>query len=156
MPAHQAALSLGFSRQEHWNGLPFPSPMHENENWKWCHLVVSDSSIPHGLQPTRFLHPWDFPDNSTGVGCLHLLCYIPYICVNMQYLLSSFWLTLFCKIQNYFSRREKKKHINYLEKSKSTWSSSLLKKIEFWEDVIMNLPEKWQKVVKQNSEYMVQ
>ena len=24
--AHQAPLSLGFSRQEHWNGLPFPSP----------------------------------------------------------------------------------------------------------------------------------
>ena len=24
-------LSLGFSRQEHWSGLPFPSPMHENE-----------------------------------------------------------------------------------------------------------------------------
>ena len=23
--------SLGFSRQEHWNGLPFPSPMHESE-----------------------------------------------------------------------------------------------------------------------------
>ena len=23
--------SLGFSRQEHWSGLPFPSPMHENE-----------------------------------------------------------------------------------------------------------------------------
>ena len=22
--------SLGFSRQEHWSGLPFPSPMHEN------------------------------------------------------------------------------------------------------------------------------
>ena len=26
--AHQAPLSLGFSRQEHWSGLPFPSPMH--------------------------------------------------------------------------------------------------------------------------------
>ena len=25
--AHQAPLSLGFSRQEHWSGLPFPSPM---------------------------------------------------------------------------------------------------------------------------------
>ena len=25
---HQAALSLGFSRQEHWSGLPFPSPIH--------------------------------------------------------------------------------------------------------------------------------
>ena len=23
--------SLGFSRQEHWRGLPFPSPMHESE-----------------------------------------------------------------------------------------------------------------------------
>ena len=25
---HQAPLSLGFSRQEHWSGLPFPSPIH--------------------------------------------------------------------------------------------------------------------------------
>ena len=24
--AHQAPLSMGFSRQKHWNGLPFPSP----------------------------------------------------------------------------------------------------------------------------------
>ena len=23
--------SLGFSRQEHWSGLPFPSPVHESE-----------------------------------------------------------------------------------------------------------------------------
>ena len=30
--AHQAPPSLGFSRQEHWSGLPFPSPMHESEN----------------------------------------------------------------------------------------------------------------------------
>ena len=27
--AHQAPRSLGLSRQEHWSGLPFPSPMHE-------------------------------------------------------------------------------------------------------------------------------
>ena len=27
MAAHQAPLSLGFSRQEHWGGLPFPSPV---------------------------------------------------------------------------------------------------------------------------------
>ena len=45
--AHQAPPSLGFSRQEHWSGLPFPSPM----------------------QPTRLLRPWDFPSKSTGVGC---------------------------------------------------------------------------------------
>ena len=67
--AHQAPPSLGFSRQEHWSGLPFPSPMHESEKWKWSHSVVSDSSWPHGLQPTRFLHPWDFPGKSTWVGC---------------------------------------------------------------------------------------
>ena len=71
--AHQAPPSLGFSRQEHWSGLPFPSPMHESENWKGSRLVLSDSSRPHGLQPTRLLHPWDFPGKSTGVGCHRLL-----------------------------------------------------------------------------------
>ena len=66
--AHQAPPSLGFSRQEHWSGLPFPSPMHESEKWKWSRSVVSDCSWPRGLQPTRLLHPWDFPGKSTGVG----------------------------------------------------------------------------------------
>ena len=32
--------SLGFSRQEHWSGLPFPSPMHECEKWKWSRSVI--------------------------------------------------------------------------------------------------------------------
>ena len=49
--APQAPPSLGFSRQEHWSGLPFPSPMHESEKWKWSrsgcllesYTVVSDS-----------------------------------------------------------------------------------------------------------------
>ena len=69
MAAHQAPRSLGFSRQEYWSGLPFPSTMHESEKWKWSHSVVFDSSRPHGLQPTRLLRPWDFPGKSTGVGC---------------------------------------------------------------------------------------
>ena len=46
MAAHQGSPSLGFSRQEHWSGLPFPSPMHESEKWKWSRSVVSDSSDP--------------------------------------------------------------------------------------------------------------
>ena len=71
--AHQAPPTLGFSRKEHWSVLPFPSPMHESEKWKWRRSVVSDSSQPHGLQPTRLLHPWDFPGKSTGVGCHCLL-----------------------------------------------------------------------------------
>ena len=29
--ARQASLSKGFSRQEYWSGLPFPSPRHESE-----------------------------------------------------------------------------------------------------------------------------
>ena len=33
MAAHQAPLSLGFSRQEYWSGLPFLSTMHESEKW---------------------------------------------------------------------------------------------------------------------------
>ena len=65
--------SLGFSRQEHWSGLPFPSPMHKSEKWKWSHSVMSDSFRPHGLQPTRLLHPCDFPGRSSGVGCHCLL-----------------------------------------------------------------------------------
>ena len=36
--------SLGFSRKEHWSGLPFPSTMHESEKSKWSCSVVSDSS----------------------------------------------------------------------------------------------------------------
>ena len=49
MAAHQASPSLGFSRQEHWSGLPFPSPMHESEKWKWsCSVVLSD---PMGCSP---------------------------------------------------------------------------------------------------------
>ena len=71
--AHQALPSLGFSRQEHWSGLPLPSPLCESEKWKWSHSVASHSSRPHGLQPTRLLHLWDFLGKSTGVACHCLL-----------------------------------------------------------------------------------
>ena len=36
---------------------------------------MSDSSRPHGQQPTRLLRPWDFPGKSTVVGCHCLLRY---------------------------------------------------------------------------------
>ena len=89
MAAYQAPLSLGFYRQEHWSGLPFPSPMHESEKWKWSHSVVSHSSQLHGLQPTRLLHPWDFPGKSTGVGC-HCLLH-PYWCIFLLCITAGFW-----------------------------------------------------------------
>ena len=71
--ALQAPLSLGFSRQEHWSGLPFPSPLRESEKWKGSCSVLSDCQRSHWLQPTRLLHPWDFPGRNTGVGCHFLL-----------------------------------------------------------------------------------
>ena len=70
----------GILQEEHWRGLPFPSPVHESEKWKWSRSVVSDSSRSHGLQPARLLHLWDFPGKSTGVGC-HCLLHICFILI---------------------------------------------------------------------------
>ena len=151
--AHQATLSMGFSRQEYCIGLPFPRPgdlpnlgielglpaspasqvdslpteppgkpsdhpaaaaaksfqscptlcdpidgsppgspvpgtLQARTLGVGCHFllqcmkvksesegtqVLSDSSWPHGLQPTRFLLSWGFPGKNTGVGCHCLL-----------------------------------------------------------------------------------
>ena len=73
---YQASPSMGFSRQEHWSGLPFPSPMHESGKWKWSCWVVSDSVQPHRRQPTRLPRPWDSPGKNIGVGCHFLLRYM--------------------------------------------------------------------------------
>ena len=62
--------------------------MHESEKWKWRRSVRSDSSRPHGLQPTRLLWAWNFPRKSTGVGC-H--CLLPY------------WCWMLCKSNKYSS-----------------------------------------------------
>ena len=48
MATDQAPPSLGFSRQEHWSGLPFSSPMHESEKWKWSHWVAGKFGL--GIQ----------------------------------------------------------------------------------------------------------
>ena len=88
----QAPLSMGFSSQEYWNGLPFPSPeefpnlgdkspssalqadslpfelqgslYRESES----HSVVSDSLRPHGLYTS-----WNSPGQNIEVGSLFLL-----------------------------------------------------------------------------------
>ena len=42
--AHQGPQSLGFSRQEHWSGLSFPSPMHacmlSRFSWVWLCVTL--------------------------------------------------------------------------------------------------------------------
>ena len=70
--AYQAPPSMGFSGQEYWCGVPLlavfyllhTSVKSESEVTQSCQLLR-----PHGLQPTRLLHPWDFPGKSTVVGC---------------------------------------------------------------------------------------
>ena len=59
--AYQAPLSTGFSRQEHWSGLPFPSPMHESEVAQSCPTLSDpmDNSLPgssvHRILQARIL-----------------------------------------------------------------------------------------------------
>ena len=36
---------------------------------KYMCSVMSNSTRPHGLQPSRLLHPWNFPGKNTGKGC---------------------------------------------------------------------------------------
>ena len=57
MAAHQAPLSLGFSRQEHWSGLPFPSPMQESENEREVSQLCPTFSNPmDSSQPGSSIH----------------------------------------------------------------------------------------------------
>ena len=61
--AFQAPLYLGFSRQEYWSGLPFPSPMHKSESEvaQSCPTLRDpmDCSLPgssvHGIFQARVL-----------------------------------------------------------------------------------------------------
>ena len=52
---------LGFSRQEHWSGLPFPSPMHESEVVQSCPTLRDPmdcgptGSSAHGIFQARVL-----------------------------------------------------------------------------------------------------
>ena len=101
--AHQAPLSMRFSRQGYCNGLPFPSPgdlcnprigprspalqadslptelqgkpSSAIHQCCCCQVasVVSDSVRPHRWQPTRLPRPWDSPSKNSGVGCRFLL-----------------------------------------------------------------------------------
>ena len=54
MAAHQAPPFLGFSRQEHRSGLPFPSPMHESEKWKWScvRLLATPWTVAYEAPPS--------------------------------------------------------------------------------------------------------
>ena len=94
--ACQVPLSMGFSRQGSWSGLPFPSPMHAcmlssfsrvllyatpwtaahqaplstefSRQGYWSGLPFSHSVVSNSLQPARLLCPWNSPGKNTRVG----------------------------------------------------------------------------------------
>ena len=78
--AHQAPPSLGFSRQEHWSGLPFPSPMRESKVAQSCPTRSDpmDWSLPgssvHGIFQARGLE-WGAKVNRTVPVFKELLVY---------------------------------------------------------------------------------
>ena len=101
--ARQAPLSMGFSRQEYWSGLPCPPPGDLSQDRTWvscisrqvlCHLrgqgiplVMVVQSLArvrflcrHGLQPVRLLCLWDSPGEDAGGGH-HLLLLCPQVSV---------------------------------------------------------------------------
>ena len=76
-------LSMGFSRQEHWGGQPFPSPgvfPTQGSNPGLLHrrqilyrLSESSLAVPGSLRPHGLYSPWRSPGQNTGVGSLSLL-----------------------------------------------------------------------------------
>ena len=71
--AHQAPLSLGFSSQERWSGLPFPSPMRESEVVQSCPTPSDpmDCSLPGSSVHARQEHWIGVTLPSPGTRKLH-------------------------------------------------------------------------------------
>ena len=53
--AYQAPLSMGFSRQEYWSGVPLPSPYFNENNIKkrkkrWAASDLATTTLPHAVE----------------------------------------------------------------------------------------------------------
>ena len=74
--AHQAPLSLGFSRQEYWSGLPFPSPMHACMLSRFSHvrLCVTPWTAAHqaplsmGFSRQKYWSGLPFPSPEVAIS----------------------------------------------------------------------------------------
>ena len=106
--------SLGFSRQEHWSGLPFPSPIHESEK------VQSLSRIRLFTTPWTAAHQaplsMDFPGKSTGVGCHCLLLLSKQVIINAYAPCCHTWFLLVCISESqifYQNRAITNSHVYY-------------------------------------------
>ena len=93
-PSGSAVPGILQARTPEWVALSFSNA------WKWKVKVKLLSRVrllatPHGLQPTRLLHPWDFPGKSTGMGCHCLLALSFWGCyLNVITMYIIFWVWL--------------------------------------------------------------
>ena len=88
--AHQAPPPLGFSRQEHWHGLPFPSPVHESDvkgkSPSRVRLLATPWTAAHQAPPSMGFSrqeywrgvPLPSPNSELGFSFLHLLTSVCY------------------------------------------------------------------------------
>ena len=93
--AHQAPLSTEFSRQKHWSGLPFPSPMHGSEKWKWSCSVMSDLATPWtAAYQAPLSMKFSRQEYWSGVPLPSLIhiCIHTYICVHIHILFQTLFL----------------------------------------------------------------
>ena len=71
--AHHAPLSLGFSRQEYWSGLPFPSPL--CSPWGRKESDMTEASLNACMHwrrkwlPTPVFLPGESQGQRSVVGC---------------------------------------------------------------------------------------
>ena len=116
MATHSSILAWRIPWTEEPGGLHFMGSQRVGHDW------ASEHSIYVSILLSQFVAPSPFPAGSKVCSlCLHLyfcpaksssvpsFC-IPYICVNIQCLFSSFWLTSLCVIGSTFNH-----HIRTLE-----------------------------------------
>ena len=59
--AHQAPPSMGFSRQEYWSGVPWPSPQPTDWTWVCCSSSTGRGSLYHwATWEAQQLGDWDW------------------------------------------------------------------------------------------------
>ena len=99
--AHQAPLSLGFSRQEHWSRLPFPPPRHlSHPGIKPKSPVLQADSLPlnHLGSPTLWFVV-QFKYNITCIGLDKSIIYI-HVYIYISLVLSPLcWATIISSVQ---------------------------------------------------------
>ena len=81
--AHQAPLFMGFSRQEYWSGLPFPSPRGSSwpRDWIWSPALQADSLLsepprsPYIILGNKFTTPDLWRKVGNGFNLFLYLCH---------------------------------------------------------------------------------